>query len=42
MREILLATLAVTVITIGAYYSLGAMGFSEEERQSGQSAVRLN
>lgn len=40
MREILLAFLAMIVISVGASYGLHRMGFSSAEQTSG-TAVRL-
>ncbi|MDJ1007074.1 MAG: hypothetical protein QNJ13_04545 [Paracoccaceae bacterium] len=41
MRPMLLAFLAIAVITAGAWYGLERAGFSSSERLSGD-AVRLN
>lgn len=41
MRPMLLAFAALAVITVGAWYTLGEMGFSSSERLSGD-AVRLD
>ena len=40
MRPMLLAFLAIAVITVGAWYGLREAGFSAADRQSGD-AVRL-
>lgn len=41
MRPMLLAFAAMAVITVGAWYALGELGFSSEDRLSGD-AVRLD
>ncbi|MEM9576647.1 MAG: hypothetical protein AAF999_06505 [Pseudomonadota bacterium] len=41
MREIFLAFAAMAVISFGASYTLGEMGFSSQERTTGGS-VRLD
>ncbi|WP_255569791.1 hypothetical protein [Actibacterium sp. 188UL27-1] len=40
MRPMLLAFLAIAIITVGAWYGLNQAGFSAADRQSGD-AVRL-
>lgn len=41
MRPMLLAFVAIAVITVGAWYTLGELGFSSSDRLS-SDAVRLD
>ncbi len=41
MREIILAFVAMAVISVGAYYGLNALGFSAADQGAGD-AVRLD
>lgn len=41
MREIILAFVAMAVISVGSYYTLNELGWSSEE-QGSSSSVRLD
>lgn len=41
MRPMMLAFAAIAVVTVGAWFGLGELGFSAADRQSGD-AVRLD